>query len=192
MIRRTLAALCLTLTAGAAVADPLPLPQLSAYLEGITEAEAPFTQYNADGTVATGTLSIKRPGRMRFDYDPPEQSLVLASGGAVHVVDRKMASHVQTYPLSQTPLGIVLSSNVNLSAPGVVIDHQEIGDQTAVQAQDPRDPEKGSILMVFEEDPVRLAGWTIFSPDMSETTIALGPFRNADLPNALFRPPMTD
>ena len=63
-----------------ALANKIPLADLSAYLNGLTTAETDFTQINADGTIATGKLFIQRPGRVRFEYAPPDKSLVLASG----------------------------------------------------------------------------------------------------------------
>ena len=165
---------------------PVPLSTLSAYLNEITEAEAEFRQLNVDGTVSEGIVAIKRPGKMRFDYAPPESALVLASSGAVYVVDRKVGGQPQTYPLERTPLSIVLAPEVDLSEPGVVVDHRRQGDQTVVTALDPRDPDIGRIQLYFDHDPLRLERWVIRTPDGIDTTVALGPFRSVPLPLSLF------
>ena len=72
-----------------AMADKIPLKELSAYLNSLTTAEADFTQVNADGSITTGKLYIKRPGRARFEYAPPDKSVVLASSGQVAIFDAK-------------------------------------------------------------------------------------------------------
>jgi outer membrane lipoprotein-sorting protein len=176
----------LALSAGAALAERLSLEVLSDYLNGIQEAEAEFVQMNDDGSTASGIVAIKRPGKMRFDYAPPEAALVLASAGAVYVVDRKLGGQTQTYPLSRTPLSIVLAREVDLSAPGVVIDHAFDGAGTVVTAQDPRNPDSGRLTLYFEHDPVRLARWVVETPDGFTTEVALGPFRPVPLPLSLF------
>jgi outer membrane lipoprotein-sorting protein len=64
-----------------AAAERLSLQELSRYLNSLTTAQTPFVQTNADGSRATGTLYIKRPGRARFEYAPPEKALVMAGAG---------------------------------------------------------------------------------------------------------------
>ena len=64
-------------------AEQLSLGAISNYFNGITTAEAPFTQVNADGSTSKGTLWISRPHRMRFEYAPPDRTLVLAAAGQV-------------------------------------------------------------------------------------------------------------
>jgi len=81
MIRRLALAAVLATLGLPALAQAIPLGELSAYLNGLRTAQGGFTQVNADGTIGTGTIYIKRPGRVRFEYAPPEQSLFLAAGG---------------------------------------------------------------------------------------------------------------
>ena len=71
------------------MADKLSLNAISAYLNGIATAKTDFTQVNDDGSLSTGTLYLKRPGRVRFEYNPPEKLLVMAGGGQVAIFDGK-------------------------------------------------------------------------------------------------------
>ncbi|MFT6944322.1 MAG: outer membrane lipoprotein-sorting protein, partial [Yoonia sp.] len=73
-------AAALALYAGAVSAQPLTLAQISGYLNQLETAQGGFTQFNQDGTLSTGQIYIKRPGRIRFEYNPPEESMVIAGG----------------------------------------------------------------------------------------------------------------
>ncbi|ETA49826.1 LolA family protein [Ponticoccus alexandrii] len=186
MIRKTLAALALTLLALPAQAQQLSLGEISKYLNSIQSAVGTFTQINADGTISTGEISIKRPGKVRFDYNPPERALVMASAGAVYILDRKLGATADTYPLNQTPLSIILDRNVDLTRAGMVTAHQYDGTATVVTAQDPKRPEYGSIQLKFTGSPVELRQWVITDGDGTKTTVVLGGLQKKDLPNRLF------
>jgi outer membrane lipoprotein-sorting protein len=171
-----LAPLVLLLLALPAAAQELSLDAISRYLNGIQSAKGEFTQINPDGTISTGTLYIRRPGRMRFEYDPPDRTVVLASAGTVAVFDG--ASNIGTpdqYPLSQTPLNLILERNVNLARRGMVKARSFDGTATTVTAQDPANPEYGSIELKFTANPVELRQWIVTDGGGSRTTVALGP-----------------
>ncbi|WP_370157419.1 LolA family protein [Salipiger bermudensis] len=187
MLRILTAALtALMLTALPAAAQQLSLNTLSNYLNSIQSAESPFTQINSDGSISTGKILIKRPGKVRFEYNPPEQALVLAWSGAVYVFDRKVGGQPETYPLNQTPLSIILDRNVNLAQAGMVTGHHYDGTATIVTAQDPTRPEYGSIQMKFTGNPVELRQWVIRDGNGSTTTVVLGGLEKTSLPNSVF------
>ncbi len=182
-----LAPLALATFLAPAAAEPIPLPDLSAYLNGMTTAEAEFTQLNADGTIATGKLYIRRPGRVRFEYAPPDRNLVLASGGQVAIFDGKSNQPPEQYPLKKTPLNLILADRVDLGRARMVVGHTEDGNTTRVRAQDPENPEYGSIELVFTANPVELRQWVIRDDAGSETTVILGEMRKGgNLPASLF------
>lgn len=161
-------------TALPAAADILSLAEISNYLNGIKTAQVAFTQTNDDGTVSTGQLYIKRPGRMRFEYDLPETALVVASGGSVVIVDKKSNQPPETYPLRRTPLSIILGRNVNLGNAEMVVDHSYDGTSTIVTAQDPKNAEYGNIQLSFTQDPVQLSQWVINDAAGGRTKVELG------------------
>ena len=174
-----------------ALSAPIGLGQLSQYLNGLTTAEAEFTQINADGTISTGKLFIHRPGRLRFDYNAPEKMLVMAGGGQVAVFDGKSNSVTpEQYPLSQTPLSIILDANVDLARAGMVVGHREDGNKTVVTAQDPQRPQYGKLEMVFTGNPVQLRQWVVIDGQGSRTTTVLGDLRRVgSLPSRYFSIP---
>lgn len=174
-------------TALPAAADILSLAEISKYLNGFKTAQAGFTQTNDDGSVSTGKLYIKRPGRMRFEYDPPETALVVASGGSVVIVDKKSNQPPETYPLRRTPLSIILARNVNLGSAEMVVDHSFDGTSTIVTAQDPQNAEYGNIQLSFTQDPVQLRQWVINDAAGGRTKVVLGDLNtDVKLANKIF------
>lgn len=169
-----LAPLALIVLAVPAMADKIPLKSLSAYLNGITTAQSDFSQINADGSISTGRIFIKRPGRVRFEYAPPDQSLVLASGGQVAIFDNKSNQPPEQYPLKRTPLNLILAENVDLARARMVVDYRGDGTSTRVVAQDPENPEYGTIELVFTDSPVALRQWVITDDLGQQTTVILG------------------
>ncbi|MBU2957267.1 outer membrane lipoprotein carrier protein LolA [Paracoccus sp. 1_MG-2023] len=168
-----------------ALAAPISLSEISRYLNGLTTVTSDFTQVNPDGTVSTGTVYIQRPGRVRFEYDN-DNTLVLASGGNVAVFDAKSNSGPQQYPLSQTPLSIILDANVNLGRQGVVIGHTEQNNGTIVVAQDPQHPDHGNIQMVFT-NPTELRQWVVTDDSGQKTTVILGEMKKGgSIPSSRF------
>lgn len=152
----------------------LSLNEISAYLNGLKTAEAPFEQINDDGSRSTGKLYLKRPGRMRLEYDPPVGAVVVAGAGAVVIFDPKSNHAAETYPLRRTPLSIILKKNVNLGAANMVVGHRFDGKATIVTAQDPKHPEFGQIDLIFGHNPVRLSSWVIHDGTGAQITVVLG------------------
>ncbi|WP_299922538.1 outer membrane lipoprotein carrier protein LolA [uncultured Pelagimonas sp.] len=186
MIRILVASLAFMIAALPAQAQKLSLNEISRYLNTIKSAESSFTQINADGTISTGKILIKRPGKVRFDYNPPERALVLASAGAVYILDRKLGGQPETYPLRRTPLSIILAKKVNLAQAGMVTGHSYDGTATIVTAQDPKHPEYGNIQLKFTGKPVQLRQWVINDGNGSTTTVVLGGLAQKSLPNRIF------
>ncbi|MFK7878608.1 LolA family protein [Roseobacter sp.] len=172
-----------------AVADKLSLNEISIYFNGLKTAQGAFTQINDDGTISSGTLYISRPGKMRFEYDPPEQALVVASANAVVIIDKKSNQPPETYPLNKTPLSLILARQVDLQRARMVTGHDYDGTATTVTAQDPKNPEYGTIQMSFTDAPVQLRQWRINDANGAQTTVILGAFEtNVSLRNTLFDP----
>jgi outer membrane lipoprotein-sorting protein len=157
-----------------ALAEKIPLSTLSDYLNSLTTVESAFTQINSDGSISTGRIFIKRPGRVRFEYDPPDRSLVIAGGQQVAIFDAKSNQPPEQYPLKRTPLNLILAERIDLARASMVVGHTADGTSTRVRAQDPEHPEYGSIELVFTENPVELRQWVITDDLGAETTVILG------------------
>jgi outer membrane lipoprotein-sorting protein len=170
-----------------AAAQMLSLAELSRYFNSLTTARAAFTQTNADGSQSKGTLYLKRPGRARFEYAPPDRSLVMAGGGQVAIFDAKSNQPPEQYPLRRTPLNLILAQNVDLTQARMVVGHRQEGDTTRVLAQDPEHPEYGTIELVFTANPTALRQWIITDDGGNQTRVDLDDLQTGvDLSGFLF------
>ncbi len=173
-LRALLAPLAFMALSAPAFADKIPLGDLSAYLNSLATVQSDFTQVNADGTVSLGKIFIKRPGRVRFEYAPPDKSLVLASAETVAIFDAKSNQPPEEYPLRRTPLNLILAPRIDLGRAKMVVGHKEVENTTRVVAQDPEHPEYGTIELVFTADPIALRQWVITDDLGQQTTVILG------------------
>lgn len=174
-MRKLALAFALTLSTSASWAEEkLSLSEISGYLNGLTTVSVPFTQLNDDGSRSTGRLYLHRPGRMRFEYDPPNTAVVIAGAGSVVIYDPKSNQPPESYPLKRTPLSIILAKRVNLGAANMVVGHNFDGESTIVSAQDPEKPEYGKIDLMFSGTPVDLRKWVIHDESGGQTTVVLG------------------
>ncbi len=174
MIQKLLLGPCLAVVlALPATADKIPLSEISSYLNTLKSASGAFTQINDDQSISEGKISIKRPGRIRFDYDPPDDSLVIAGGGQVAIFDPKSNAPPEQFPLSRTPLSLILAERVNLNRSNMVVGHSEDGAATVVRVQDPEHPEYGNMALKFTANPVQLRQWVITNDVGDQTTVIL-------------------
>jgi outer membrane lipoprotein-sorting protein len=154
-------------------AQQLGLGEVSNYLNRLVTAQGGFTQINTDGTLSTGQVYIKRPGRIRFEYNPPDNSLMVAGGGQVAIFDPRSNVRPDRYPLNQTPLNIILERNVDLGRARMVTGHTSDGTQTTITAQDPDNPQYGNIQLVFTANPIELRQWIVTDDTGGQTTVIL-------------------
>jgi outer membrane lipoprotein-sorting protein len=154
-------------------AEKLSMDALSEYLNGLRTLQASFTQISADSSLSTGSLYIKRPGRVRFEYDPPNNALVLAAGGQLAIFDPRGNAEPESYPLSKTPLSLILADNVNLSQDRMIAAHEYDGTSTILTVQDPDFPEHGVISLVFTGPQPQLRQWVIEDQNGDQTVVVL-------------------
>src|SRR5262249_1763584 len=93
--------------------DAAALDRLSAYLNSITTLKGGFLQIGPNGEQSEGTFYISNPGRMRFEYKPPTPTLLVADGHTVAVANTKLNT-IDRYPLSDTPLRVILSNEIDV------------------------------------------------------------------------------
>ena len=154
-------------------ADPYSLANVSHYLTNLKFLKADFSQINADGTMSSGTILIKRPGRMRFEYYKPDKTLVLVSAGALAIFDPKGDEEPITYPIRNNPISLILKGEVDLLNSGIVEDYKVSIGEAFLTIRDPKKPELGSVELVFAGVKPELEEFTIKNENGSFTSIYL-------------------
>ncbi len=152
------------------------LAQVNAYIRGVTTMTADFVQTDRAGQTLTGKLTIKQPGKVRFQYQKGVPLLIVGDGKALTMIDYEVRQ-VQRWPIGSSPLGALLDPKKDLSRFGKLI---QTGDPKviSVQARDPKRPEFGTITMIFEKDPsgpggLQLYGWVALDSQNNRTTVRL-------------------
>lgn len=165
--------------------DEKALAQASAYLSSLENMEGDFLQVGPDGSVAEGKFYLRRPGRLRFEYQPPENLLVVADGTWVAVKDS--SGPAQRYPIASTPLNLLLGKNVDLTQSARVLDVDTQPGALLVTLADRSGEAPGQITLIFDQPNMQLRQWVVTDVQGLQTTVALRNVRNgirAD--NALF------
>jgi outer membrane lipoprotein-sorting protein len=175
--------------AGAALppADREIVARIEAWLQGVTTLRARFTQLAPDGRMSTGRVFLHRPGRLRFDYDPPSRVQLIATDWRLIFVDWA-ARQVNVLPLSQTPLAFLLDEKVQLSGELEVRRVQRRAGEIALEVVRAKEPDQGRVVMVFAEQPIELRRWAVTDPQGLTTTLLIEePEYGVPLDPALFR-----
>lgn len=160
--------------------------QAAAYLQGLKTAKARFTQTTSRGGASAGVLYLDRPGKARFEYDPPAAMLVVADGRTVSVYDKRLKTF-DRYPIGATPLGIFLARRIRLDEDVKVLRVNRTPGGFAIVAVDPHGQADGELVLEFSSTPVALTGWTVIDGQGVQTRIRLTGLAAADgLDPALF------
>jgi outer membrane lipoprotein-sorting protein len=148
---------------------------VKAHLRGVDSMTANFTQTDSKGRVLTGTLQLKRPGRIRFDYGKTN-ILVVADGKKLTFIDYDVGQK-SSWDLNKTPLGVLLSSDPDLDRIAH-IQKSESPNVVVVRAMDPSHNEFGKLILAFIRDPaapggLKLYGWTAVDAQGKSTMVRL-------------------
>lgn len=150
--------------------DAADLRRIAAYLNGIRTMTARFRQISSGG-VASGSLWLARPGRMRFEYDPPSPILLIADQFYVYYVDKQLAE-MSKVGLKSTPAWFLLRDPISFD--DLIVTRFERGaNGLAVTVVEPAEPDNGSLTMVFGSDPLALRQWTIIDQQRKTTTVSI-------------------
>jgi outer membrane lipoprotein-sorting protein len=171
----------------AAAAESPDLARLKAHLGAVQTMTAKFTQTDAKGRVETGTLEMKRPGRVRFEYSGGDVLLV-ADGKRLTFLDYQVGQK-SSWPLSKTPLGALLSSSPDFNGKAEVLPSN---DSRVVVARAKNASQYGQITLAFLRNAsapggLQMYGWTAIDPQGHRTTVKLSDVRyNVAVPDSAF------
>ena len=147
--------------------------KVSAYLSSVQQLVGNFVQVGPDGGRVKGEFYIQKPGRVRFEYDPPSPIEIVADGQSVVVRDRKLATQ-DLYPLSQTPLRFLLSDRIDLLRDTNVVGVRADDAYVTIIIEE-RQPVIGTsrLMMMVSAKDYQLKQWTVTDPQGYDTTVAV-------------------
>jgi outer membrane lipoprotein-sorting protein len=152
--------------------DRADLTRIETYLDGLRTLKAHFLQVAPSGAITQGTVWLERPGRMRFQYDPPSPLLLVAGHGLVVFHDSSL-NQTSNILLSQTPLGILLADHVRLQGDVTVTAMQRLPGQIQVSLIRTASPGDGTLTLIFADSPLALRQWTVLDAQRQETRVTL-------------------
>jgi outer membrane lipoprotein-sorting protein len=153
-----------------------PIATVAGHMQSVRTMTASFTQTDRNGQVLAGTLLLKRPGHVRFEYQKNVPLLIVADGKALTMIDYGV-KQVQRWPIRNSPLAALLDPGQDLTQFGVLV--PSASDETiSVQVRDKKRPEFGMMTLVFVKQPsapggYTLNGWVALDAKNNRTTIRL-------------------
>jgi outer membrane lipoprotein-sorting protein len=184
----------------AAITLPLALPaaaqqgtlaQVQQHLRATQTMTAAFSQTDRVGKMLNGTMTLKKPGKIRFQYEKGVPLLIVADGSALWFIDYSVRQ-VQRWPVKDSPLGILMNPDGNVARYAKVVPTGN-PNVVSVEAHDPKRPEYGRITMVFARNAsapggLMLQGWVALDSQNNRTTVRLSNQRfNAPVSDGAFR-----
>jgi len=186
-LARALLPIALVATPTMAAAPSPDLARLKAHLSSVQTMTANFTQTDAKGRTDSGTLQMKRPGRIRFEYGGGDVLLV-ANGKTLTFVDYAVGQK-SSWPLGRTPLGPLLSSSPDFNGKAEILPNP---DNRIVVARAKSTGQYGQLTLAFLRNAsapggLQLYGWTAIDPQKHRTTVKLSNVRfNVAVPESAF------
>ena len=156
------------------------LAQVNAYIRAVKSMTADFAQTDRNGQTLTGKLTLKQPGKIRFEYQKGVPLLIVGDGKSLTMIDYEVRQ-VQRWPIGNSPMGALLDPRRDLSKYGKVVPS---GDPRIlmVEARDPKRPEYGVITLIFQRKPsapagLEMYGWVALDSQNNRTSIRLSNLR---------------
>ncbi len=188
-MRMLLAALLSLLTLATAAAHAqTAVPEVERYVNSIRTLQARFVQSNPNGSIVQGTLYVRRPGRMRFEYDAPSKLKIVADGTQVTLWDPATRDFGQ-WPIGWTAASFLVREPFNLSGDLTVESQQRTPDgQLQLTIVQTRRPQEGKIVVRLAENPLTLRGWAIIDNRGNRVDVTLTDLKTGiQLADSLFK-----
>jgi len=168
-------------------ADPISLEKLTLYINNIKTLEANFEQVNNDNSVSTGSLFIKKPGKLRMKYEEPNESVVLVSSGLVTIFDLKSNTPPQNFALENSPFRVLLFSDLSLEMVNMGVNYDSEESKTILTVKDLKNQNEGYIEMTFKDNPIILEQWLLVNSMEEKIIVKLtNVFIGGNISNNLF------
>jgi outer membrane lipoprotein-sorting protein len=168
----------LLVSGGAALAMPLSpeetskVEEISTYFNSFKTLQGEFTQVSPQGRVSAGVFFLSKPGRLRFEYAPPNPFLVVSDGSWVVIENRKQKTTDQ-YPLAATPLKLLLAEDIDLLEQAEIKSVETNEGVSTIAVEDRNKLIPGRLVLVFDNNRKELSQWIVEDARGKRTTISL-------------------
>jgi outer membrane lipoprotein-sorting protein len=161
--------------------------EIEAYFNSIRTLKARFVQSNPNGSVVLGTLYLRRPGRMRFEYDAPSQLKIVADGMQVTMWDNATRDFGQ-WPIGWTAATFLVRERLVLSGDLQVEKIERANGLLEATMSQAKKPQEGKVIVRLQENPLLLRGWTIIDNRGNRVTVSLSEMQSGlQLADSLFK-----
>lgn len=169
--------------------DIADVKRVETYINSIGTLQASFQQVDPNQTVSTGRIYLRRPGRMRVEYDPPNALLIIADGVLISQVDRKIGELSQM-PLKQSTAWFLLRDPIDVDDNITVTKVDRRPGLLSVTMFENDEPDNGTVELIFLDDPIMLTQWIVTDPDANQVRVGLIDVETGlELPASLFATP---
>jgi outer membrane lipoprotein-sorting protein len=151
--------------------DQADVARVESYLDALRSMKARFLQVAPDGAITRGVVWLERPGRMRFQYDPPSPFLLVANYGILVFRDNQL-NQTSNIPLGRTPLGILLADHASFSGDVTVTKFVRLPGQLQVSLVRNANPGEGTLTLIFADEPLALRQWIVVDQQGKQTRVA--------------------
>jgi len=167
-------------------AERADLARVETYMNALDTIQSRFVQANPDGSYSEGTMYLQRPGRLRFEYDPPDPYLIVVRGKWFIYIDTDL-EHATYLPLEKTPAYFIVRKNIRFGDK-LRITRLLRGDNVLrVELGQTDQPDAGKVMLIFTDNPLQLRKWRIVDAqgDLTDTTL-INPRYGVELADSLF------
>ncbi|HEY7688649.1 MAG TPA: outer membrane lipoprotein carrier protein LolA [Dongiaceae bacterium] len=169
--------------------DAADVKRVEDYINSIGTLRASFQQVDPNQAISTGRIYLRRPGRMRVEYDPPNPILIIADGVLISQVDRKIGELSQM-PLKQSTAWFLLRDPIEIGDQITVTDVKKTPAELSVTLFQNDEPENGTVELIFRTEPLQLSKWVVTDPDANKVYVGLIDVQTGmELPASLFATP---
>lgn len=153
-------------------ADRADIARVEGYLNSVGTMRASFQQFTEGEGLAFGRIYLRRPGRLRVEYDPPSEIMLVADGTLLSYYDAEL-NHIEQVPLRLSPMWFLLREDVELGGDVIVTAFKKAANSILIGMAQSDEPDAGSVMLELGDNPLELRQWTITDPAGTEVRVGL-------------------
>ena len=153
-------------------ADKADIARVEGYLNSVSTMKASFQQFTESEGLAFGRIYLRRPGRLRVEYDPPSEILLIADGTLLSYYDAEL-NHIEQVPLKLSPMWFLLRDDVKLGGDVTVTQFKKAANSILIGLVQSDEPDAGSVMLELGDQPLELTQWTITDPAGTQVRVGL-------------------